>query len=338
MQIRKTISSKLPKVSKEQCDSLEHYMKLKYTEKKLVSMTTLEIQGQKFSNINSIQLYKQITTLNLYNNQIINIEALKDMRQLISLDLSKNKINNIWSLLYLRLLKNIDLESNEVNDILVFYKHKNVVSLNLNYNQVICLDPLLQCTSLENLSVLNNNIIDFEQLCDIKSLDTVDIDGNMLEGVESFVRDYESSESNSDPDEHPYGKKYEEFITKLMEHSTIDYYEDSYDEDNYDEDKFSMDLSALCDDGQVGKFYFGCQGSATKKQHKFNTKLSKITNLCIINLENFMKIQHLKRNYISKMNSVQNLITFKLSSQLNRLNLTMNDFVNAFSVINSVFE
>ncbi|CAL6047113.1 Hypothetical_protein [Hexamita inflata] len=110
-----------------------------------------------------------------------------------------------------------------------------------------------------------------------------------------------------------------------MKHSTIDYYENSYDEKTF---------LWIYDDGQVGKFYFSCQGSATKKNHKLNTQLSKITNFCIINLENFIKKIKFDK---TKMNSAQNLITFKLSSQLNRLNLAANDFI-AFSVTNNVFE
>ncbi|CAL6092066.1 Hypothetical_protein [Hexamita inflata] len=77
--------------------------------------------------------------------------------------------------------------------------------------------------------------------------------------------------------------------------------------------------------------------SAVKRHQKVaqaqHQIIQKITNFCIINLENFMKIKYL----IKLMNSAQNLITFKLSSQLNRLNLAANDFI-AFSVTNNVFE
>ncbi|CAL6011031.1 leucine-rich_repeat domain-containing protein [Hexamita inflata] len=246
------------------------------------------------------------------------------MRQLTDLNLSSNKINNIWSLLYLRQLQDVNLYQNEVNDLMAFYKHKKLVSLKLNYNKVICLLPLEHCTSLVDLSIIQNQIIDFKLLCDMKSLKAVDIDGNKLTDAASYIREYESSfestfdEEGEEESDYPYNRHYDDY-------DDFNRYRDNYMGssrfDDYDSDV----------DKRVGKFYFGQQNFANMADINFNKKLCAVTKFCIQELQNYYKIQHLRRNYKKLFKNTKQNVTVQMNVALKLLNQTVNYFVSVFS-------
>ncbi|CAL6092064.1 Chain_A [Hexamita inflata] len=272
--------------------SFWEYLKQNYTAKELQTATELNIQKKNYYNLNAIQQYNQITSLCLQNNKIVDIDALKYMRQLTDLNLSSNKINNIWSLLYLRKLQDVNLYQNEVNDLMAFYKHKKLVELNLSYNQVICLLPLEYCTSLEHLSLAQNQILDFKLLCDIQSLKTVDIDGNKLTCDDDDYNRYSNSGLRQ-----------------------------AIDDSDFESDGDRKDW----------KFFFGHQNYANVADNNFNKKLHTATKICIQELQNYYKMQHLRRSYKKYFIGTKQNVTVQINVALKLLNQTVNYFVSVFS-------
>lgn len=117
-------------------------------------LSTLDASGLGISEIDSIELAKNLRGLNLKNNDIANLAPLSRLRSLDSLRLDQNHIRNITPLETLTSLTRLYLENNTIDDLFYLRNLINLRSLSLKMNALDTAD-LRQLYKLDNLESLD---------------------------------------------------------------------------------------------------------------------------------------------------------------------------------------
>ncbi|CAL6050874.1 Hypothetical_protein [Hexamita inflata] len=123
--------------------------------------------------------------------------------------------------------------------------------------------------------------------------------------------------------------------TKVVEEEESDYPYNRHYDDYDDNNRYSYNDSNRYDysdsDEKVGKFNFGQQNYANMADKNFNKKLYTVTKICIQELQNYYKMQHLRRSYKKQFVGTKQNVTVQINVALKLLNQTVNYFVSVFS-------
>jgi len=122
----------------------------------LTKLTSLELWGNKISDIKPLSNLTNLTSLYLWENQISDIKPLSNLTNLTTLYLWKNQISDIKPLSNLTNLTLLDLWVNQISDIKPLSNLTNLTSLDLGENQISDIKPLSNLTKLTLLNLLGN--------------------------------------------------------------------------------------------------------------------------------------------------------------------------------------
>lgn len=172
----------------------------------LEHITTLDLSGNKITEIKNLDKLKNLDILRLNDNKISRIENLGNLTNLELLFLNKNEITEIKSLESLEQLKFLQLEENRITEIknvsslkklFIFFlsnnpikkienleKLENFTELILKNCEINKIENLEEIPSLTHLSLSYNNIEKVEGLSQLKNLQTVSLDHNKISKIE----------------------------------------------------------------------------------------------------------------------------------------------------------
>ncbi|MEG3984873.1 leucine-rich repeat domain-containing protein [Microcoleus sp. T3B2] len=139
----------------------------------LSSMTKLDINSNRITDISSLGSLTNLTTLDLSNNQITDISFLGSLTNLTTLSLYFNGITDISFLGSLTNLTTLELSINQITDISFLGSLTNLTTLNLNWNQITDIRFLGSLTNLTTLQLGANLITDFSFLGSLTNLTTL---------------------------------------------------------------------------------------------------------------------------------------------------------------------
>ncbi|MEG4105264.1 leucine-rich repeat domain-containing protein [Microcoleus sp. S13_C5] len=120
----------------------------------LSSMTKLDLNSDRITDISSLGSLTNLTTLDLGGNQITDFSFLGSLTNLTTLYLTWNQITDISFLGSLTNLTTLDLDHNPITDISALRKLTNLTTLDLGDNQITDISALRKLT---NLTELNHN-------------------------------------------------------------------------------------------------------------------------------------------------------------------------------------
>ncbi len=159
--------------------------------KNFKSLTTLELSGNKISDISHLKDLKNITELNLGNNQISDVSSLKDLKNLTTLNLNNNQISVISFLKDLKSLTKLNLQNNKISNISPLKELKNLTQLNLYGNQIGDIFYLKDLNSLTSLDLSKNQIRGISYLKNLKRLTSLQLSENKINDISS-LKDFSS--------------------------------------------------------------------------------------------------------------------------------------------------
>ncbi|MEG4032747.1 leucine-rich repeat domain-containing protein [Microcoleus sp. S36b_A4] len=152
----------------------------------LTNLTTLDLSYNQISDISSLGSLTNLTTLSLRGNQITDISSLGSLTNLTTLDFGDNKITDISFVGWLTNLTTLNLYNNQITDISFLGSLTNLTTLDLWRNQITDISFLGSLTNLTTLSLENNKITDISFLGSLTNLTTLDLCRNKIADI-SFL-------------------------------------------------------------------------------------------------------------------------------------------------------
>ncbi|MEG4626277.1 leucine-rich repeat protein [Microcoleus sp. w1-18aA5] len=152
----------------------------------LTNLTTLDLSYNQISDISSLGSLTNLTTLSLRGNQITDISSLGSLTNLTTLDFGDNKITDFSFLGSLTNLTTLNLYNNQITDISFLGSLTNLTTLDLWRNQITDISFLGSLTNLTTLSLENNKITDISFLGLLTNLTTLDLCRNKIADI-SFL-------------------------------------------------------------------------------------------------------------------------------------------------------
>ena len=124
----------------------------------MATLTSLNSQNARISNLTGLETATNLTTLKLGNNAISNISALSGLTSLTELQLWDNQLSNISALAGLTNLTRLYLWGNSISDISHLSGLTNLRQLRIGENNISNIDAVANLTNLTHLN-LNENVI-----------------------------------------------------------------------------------------------------------------------------------------------------------------------------------
>ncbi len=155
-----------------------------------LTITKMDLEDSKISDISGIENFKNLTSLNLDNNNISSIEALSELTNLTFLTIGKNPIKSISSLKDLKNLEILTLSQTLVTDISVAATLPKLISIPDTF---AC--PITDYSAFEPvLESIIYNYINHENMADNVAEESSDyirtIYNERVEGEKEFKRVY----------------------------------------------------------------------------------------------------------------------------------------------------
>jgi Leucine-rich repeat (LRR) protein len=146
---RHTVEVLLKEAGTTECDAAN---------RKLSSLTELDLRGNQISDIKPLQSLTKLTWLVLGTNQISDIKPLQSLTKLTAIELNNNKIIDITPLQSLTNLNSLLLNNNKITDIKPLQSLTKLTWMFLGDNQITDTKPLQSLTSLGVLNLSGNPI------------------------------------------------------------------------------------------------------------------------------------------------------------------------------------
>ena len=155
----------------------------------LGDMTTLDLQGKVFKNIEGIQYCRLLKTLNIKDTAISDISSLAECKNLQELYVANSPISNIGSLNNLIVLKTVAFDSVPISDISPLSNNQYLNTLLLYSTNVSNLKPIKTISNLERLEVRYSNLNNTEGIENLKKLEVICFEGNVSNKTEGINLD-----------------------------------------------------------------------------------------------------------------------------------------------------
>ena len=152
----------------------------------LSSMTELDLNYKKITDVSSLGSLTNLITLNLDSNKITDVSSLGSLTNLTTLNLYSNQITDISFLGSLTNLTTLHLGSNQITDFSFLGSLPNLTTLNLNYNEITDISFLGSLTNLTTLYLRFNQITDISFLGSLTNLTTLHLGSNQITDI-SFL-------------------------------------------------------------------------------------------------------------------------------------------------------
>jgi internalin A len=151
----------------------------------LMSSTTLDLAGQRLTNLEPLATLPHLTSLSLAGNEITDTSALANLTALTFLDLSHNRVTNINALALLKNLTEAELGSNQIEDLRPLASARALTRLGLADNQIADTSTLRFLQELTTLNLSRNRIDDARPLKVLTKLTDLNLRRNRLGTVQS---------------------------------------------------------------------------------------------------------------------------------------------------------
>ncbi len=172
---------------KDKISSYEDNTKtIKMTQENIDSITELDLQSRRISDITGIENFTSLTNLYLNNNQISDISGIGKLTSLTELDLSYNQISDISGIGKLTSLTNLDLYRNQISDISVIENLTSLTYLNLGDNQISDISGIEKLTFLKSLELSHNQISDISVIENLTSLTYLYLGYNQISDISAI--------------------------------------------------------------------------------------------------------------------------------------------------------
>ncbi|MEG4839934.1 leucine-rich repeat domain-containing protein [Microcoleus sp. B9-D4] len=152
----------------------------------LSSMTELDLNRNRITDISFVGWLTNLTTLDLGENEITDISFLGSLTNLTTLDLSYNLITDISFLGSLTNLTTLHLNNNRISDFSFLGSLTNLTTLHLNNNRITDFSFLGSLTNLTTLYLGHNRITDFSILGSLTNLTKLNLYSNKITDI-SFL-------------------------------------------------------------------------------------------------------------------------------------------------------
>lgn len=129
-----------------------------------------------------------IARLDASERGITNLEGIQMLRNLASLDLSNNLITDITQISQLMHLRELNLQGNSISVITPLIKLRKLNTLNLRENPISDFDPLSQITSLHELDLSNIHLENLHSIASLIELRTLYLRDNLIEDISLLVK------------------------------------------------------------------------------------------------------------------------------------------------------
>ena len=130
---------------------------LMYT-KDIEKVQTLNLSGKGITDLNGLNVFKNLKKLSLANNKIQDLSKISTLTNLEELVLNNNSIKNLKGVESLTKLSKLILNNNQITDVSSIEKLTKLSVVNLNNNQLTNLGALKSLSSLKEIYADNNNI------------------------------------------------------------------------------------------------------------------------------------------------------------------------------------
>ena len=162
--------------------------------KNLTNLTTLDLSiNFGIKDLHPLAGLSKLTSLNLFGNQVTDLSPLANLTNLTTLNLSSNFSSNLRPLAGLTKLTELRLQSNEISDLEGLEGLTRLTSLLLSNdygrseNKISDLGPLVKLTNLEVLTLDYNNVSNLSPLENLTNLAFIGLDSNVVEDIGPLV-------------------------------------------------------------------------------------------------------------------------------------------------------
>ena len=149
----------------------------------MATLTSLNSQNARISNLTGLEIATNLTTLKLGNNAISNISALSGLTNLTELQLWDNQITNLSSLTRLPNLLKLYVWGNNISDISHLSGLSSLTHLRIGENSIPNISALSSLTNLTYLSVKENSISDISAVAGLTNLTQLQIGNNIISDI-----------------------------------------------------------------------------------------------------------------------------------------------------------
>ena len=149
----------------------------------MATLTSLNSQNARISNLTGLETATNLTTLKLGNNAISNISALSGLTNLTELQLWDNQITNLSSLTRLPNLLKLYVWGNNISDISHLSGLSSLTHLRIGENSIPNISALSSLTNLTYLSVKENSISDISAVAGLTNLTQLQIGNNIISDI-----------------------------------------------------------------------------------------------------------------------------------------------------------
>ncbi len=149
----------------------------------MATLTTLNAQSSRITDLTGLETATNLTTLKLGNNSISDISALTGLTSLTELQLWDNPFSNLSILASLTNLTKLYIWRNGISDISALAGLTSLTQLKINGNSISNISILSRLTNLTELSLKDNAISDISALAGLTNLTQLQIGNNTISDI-----------------------------------------------------------------------------------------------------------------------------------------------------------
>ena len=153
------------------------------TATEIATLTTLNAQDARITNLAGLETATNLTELQLWDNQITNLSSLAGLTNLIKLYLWGNNISDISHLSGLTSLTQLRLGENSISNISAVSSLRNLTYLSVKENAISDISAVLGLTNLTQLLIGNNTISDITPVRNLINLTWLDMPNNRISDI-----------------------------------------------------------------------------------------------------------------------------------------------------------
>ena len=153
------------------------------TATEMATLTTLNAQDARITNLAGLETATNLTELQLWDNQITNLSSLAGLTNLIKLYLWGNNISDISHLSGLTSLTQLRLGENSISNISAVSSLRNLTYLSVKENAISDISAVLGLTNLTQLLIGNNTISDITPVRNLINLTWLDMPNNSISDI-----------------------------------------------------------------------------------------------------------------------------------------------------------
>ena len=153
------------------------------TTTEMATLTTLNAQDARITNLTGLETATNLTTLKLGNNTISNISSLSGLTNLTELQLWDNQITNLSNLSGLTNLTKLYIWGNNISDIFHLSGLTSLTQLRIGENNISNISTVSNLTNLTYLSVKENSISNIAAVSGLTNLTQLQIGNNTISDI-----------------------------------------------------------------------------------------------------------------------------------------------------------